>query len=1266
MLLLLTAVPPLGNTALATSQDYLYFSSDTILSAIETVDKTVVISPNVTLTIQSGSDYVINGNLIIYGELKNTGKLTVNGEIYANNYNNFMFGDSSNPAGKLSNSGSLRVQSLKVTTDYPDPLFDFTGPEDQSTIGSSSIEVTGVSFPGLPYDVSGPLNGGGALVKEDGTFAERIVLQEGSNEIKGTVTDPFGNTVTKNMTINYEELRDAAAPVVEGTTPSAGTSNVPLDIDISITYNEPIKEGTHYFDIFIDDEEGQSMSSTRIEDNTLFIKPENGLKYGTTYTVRVSPNGVMDMSGNSPGELFLFSFTTERDMTPPEAPGVDEVTDQETALTGTAEVDSTIKVKTAGSVIGTGKVGSEGTYRVTIPKQKAGTLLEVTATDQAGNSSQVAQVTVKDATAPMAPVVDAVTDQSTSVTGKAEVDSMIKVKTEGTEIGKAKVGSDGSYHVTIPKQKAGTILEVSSTNQAGNESVVTKVTVKDLTGPPAPMVDEVTNQATSVTGKSEANSVISVRTGGSEVGTGKTNSEGTFAVTISKQQAGKVLEVTAMDQAGNKSDVTKVTVKDRTAPPAPSVDAVTDGSTTVTGKAEMAATIKVRVDGNEIGTATTDSAGTYRVAIPKQKAGKVLEVIAIDEAGNKSEAAYVTVKDGTPPSAPQVKNITDQTTIVTGSAEEGSTVTLKAGNITIGTGTASDTGTFEIPISLQQVGAVITVTSTDESGLVSTATKVTVVDGSDVPDPEVAPLTDLSSKVSGDCYCYKVVVKKGDAVLGEGTPREDGRFSIPIDRQQAGTEVTVYAIDTATGNTSYKKVTVKLSAPTVNEVTDQSIQVTGKAKAGVMIKVKVNGTEVGKSETKADGTFTVAISKLAAGSTVEVTATDKLGNVSETVKTFVKDVTAPVIPTVDTITNQSLNVRGKTEPGVLVKVMVGSGTSPIGEGTSKQDGSFDVEIPAYPTPGERFYVTATDPAGNTSKSSYVTAVESVKRLSGINRYSTAVEISKQGWKTADTVIIARGDSFPDALAGTPLAYKLDAPILLTTKNSLSLETKAQLKNLTPKKVIILGGKNAIAPKVENQIKEVVSNVRRISGNDRFETAQLIASELGGNPAKAILAYGHNFPDALAVASYAARNGYPIVLTNKDSLPSSSKAVLNGKTEVIAVGGEGVISRKVTSNIKGVKRISGANRFETSVNLVKQLGLKTDKVFVANGYGFADALTGSVLAAKKDAPLLLVNQNSIPKETYKFVQEGRIEHYMVLGGKGAVSGSVVDMLGKIRR
>lgn len=337
-----------------------------------------------------------------------------------------------------------------------------------------------------------------------------------------------------------------------------------------------------------------------------------------TYTVRVFPNGVMDMSGNSPDELFMFSFTTEKDMIPTEAPRVDEVTDQATALTGTAEMDSTIKVKAAGSVIGKGKVGSEGTYRVAIPTQKAGTLLEVTATDHGGNSSQVTQVTVKDTTAPMAPTVDAVTDQSTSAR-KAEVDSMIKVKTGGTEIDKAKVGADGSYHVTIPKQKAGNLLEVSSTDQADNESVVTKVRVNDITAPSAPTVDEITGQSTSLTGKSEAGSLISVRSGGSEIGTGKTNSEGAFAVTISKQLA------------GNKSDFTKVTVKGRTAPPTPGVDTVTDGSTIVNGKAEMASTIEVRVDGNEIGTSTTDSAGTYRVAVPKQQAGKVMEVIAIDE-----------------------------------------------------------------------------------------------------------------------------------------------------------------------------------------------------------------------------------------------------------------------------------------------------------------------------------------------------------------------------------------------------------------------------------------------------------------------------------------------------------------------------------------------------------------------------------------------------------------------------------------------------------
>lgn len=82
--------------------------------------------------------------------------------------------------------------------------------------------------------------------------------------------------------------------------------------------------------------------------------------------------------------------------------------------------------------------------------------------------------------------------------------------------------------------------------------------------------------------------------------------------------------------------------------------------------------------------------------------------------------------------------------------------------------------------------------------------------------------------------------------------------------------------------------------------------------------------------------------------------------------------------------------------------------------------------------------------------------DTAERISGADRYQTAIEVSKQGWEQSETVVIARGDSFPDALAGAPLAYKLDAPILLTKSNKLSSEVKIELNRLGAEKAVILG------------------------------------------------------------------------------------------------------------------------------------------------------------------------------------------------------------------
>ncbi|WP_342433490.1 S8 family serine peptidase [Neobacillus sp. FSL H8-0543] len=161
----------------------------------------------------------------------------------------------------------------------------------------------------------------------------------------------------------------------------------------------------------------------------------------------------------------------------PSLPIVNIVTDKDTLVTGTAEAEATVEVKVNGSVIGTAVTGSDGTYSVTIPGQKADTVLVVTATDLAGNVSEATTVIVKDVTAPSLPIINIVADKDTLVTGTAEVGSTVQVKVNGSVIGSATAGADGNFMVSIAKQLAGTVLVVTVADKAGNVSEAATLTV---------------------------------------------------------------------------------------------------------------------------------------------------------------------------------------------------------------------------------------------------------------------------------------------------------------------------------------------------------------------------------------------------------------------------------------------------------------------------------------------------------------------------------------------------------------------------------------------------------------------------------------------------------------------------------------------------------------------------------------------------------------------------------------------------------------------
>lgn len=159
------------------------------------------------------------------------------------------------------------------------------------------------------------------------------------------------------------------------------------------------------------------------------------------------------------------------------------------------------------------------------------------------------------------PIVNDVSDRDSTVTGQAEASTTVEVKVNGVIVGRGTVGADGRFTVTIPIQKAGVELMVTTTDKAGLISEAAVVKVTDGTAPVKPVVNVVTDKDTVVTGQAEAGATVEVKVKGTVIGSGTAGLvDGVFAVAIPFQAAGMELRITARDNAGNISQETVVNV----------------------------------------------------------------------------------------------------------------------------------------------------------------------------------------------------------------------------------------------------------------------------------------------------------------------------------------------------------------------------------------------------------------------------------------------------------------------------------------------------------------------------------------------------------------------------------------------------------------------------------------------------------------------------------------------------------------------------------
>lgn len=280
------------------------------------------------------------------------------------------------------------------------------------------------------------------------------------------------------------------------------------------------------------------------------------------------------------------------------------------------------------------------------------------------------------------------------------------------------------------------------------------------------------------------------------------------------------------------------------------------------------------------------------------------------------------------------------------------------------------------------------------------------------------------------------------------------------------------------------------------------------------------------------------------------------------------------------------------------------------------------------------------------------AVDSVVRIEGANRFETSALISKEGFEKADVVLIANAREFADALAGVPLAYQKDAPILLAQGNRLNQVIVEEINRLGAKQAIILGGEVAVNRKLENHIKSLGLSTSRIAGQNRFETSELIADELlqSQSSNNAVVVDGFEFADAMSIAPFAAQEGMPIYLTRTNSL--STKDSLKEFDQTYIIGGENAVSKQVESELNNPIRLAGVNRYETNIEVMEYFDIDSNNLFVATGLDFADALTGSVLSAKRDSAIALV-RGDISESLYTYLNNSTFAYFSILGGETAV-------------
>lgn len=685
---------------------------------------------------------------------------------------------------------------------------------------------------------------------------------------------------------------------------------------------------------------------------------------------------------------------TNPDTTPPNAPSGLQFSSDGKSVTGTAEPGSTITLKDAnGNVLGTGKTGSDGNFTVSLGTPLTnGEQVTATATDAAGNTSQGTTITAPDLTAPDAPTIGSVTD---------DIDP-----------------------------QTGSVTNGGSTND------------------PRPQLS----------GTAEAGSTVTIYDGGVAIGTALVASNGTWTFTPSTDLTESTHQITvrATDAAGNlgpASPVFTLTV-DLTPPTAPTAIVLTDDTGAIrgtitagtptdaskpilAGTGEPGGTITIYDNGVAVGTTTVLPNGTWSVTPdgPLADGTHTITVVETDAAGNQSAASepIIFTVDTTPPLAPGDLVVSNDGGTITGTAEPGSTVTIREGDAILGTPVADSEGNFSLTLTPPKLnGEILTADATDAAGNTGPATSAAAPDITPPQAPVIVSVIDDVLNTTGPVDQNGLTNDRAPTLNGTGEPGSTitifngsdiiGTVAVPSSGQWSftppsplddGTYVLTATATDAAGNPSGQSnawtIIVDGTAPAapvitqvvddvpertgsldLNETTNDSTPtLSGTAAANATVTIRVDGVDIGT--TVADGLGAWSITPdtpIAEGQhTLTAVATDAAGNISGVSNSWgiIIDSVAPDAPVITQVVDDVPERLGALNSGDST-----NDTTPTLNGTAepgstvtiRQDGVDLTTIvidssgtwtytPTTPLVNGTYTFTAvtTDGAGNTSQPS---------------------------------------------------------------------------------------------------------------------------------------------------------------------------------------------------------------------------------------------------------------------------------------------------------